>query len=123
ATWDYVHQVLESDYPGQKIVGWYHTHPDFGVFLSGMDLFIQDNFFNLPWQVAFVYDPVRREEGVFVWKNGKSERVPHLVHKGGYLSSGEQSMSIDPPVDEAGSHLPAGRITPPAPAEAELNPI
>ncbi len=82
ATWDYAHEVLEQAYPGQRIVGWYHTHPDFGVFLSGMDLFIQDNFFNLPWQVALVYDPVRGDEGVFIWRNATSERVAHLVHDG-----------------------------------------
>jgi proteasome lid subunit RPN8/RPN11 len=88
ATWDYAHEVLERDHPGERIVGWYHTHPDFGVFLSGMDLFIQDNFFNLPWQVALVYDPVRGDEGVFVWRNAASERVPHLVHGGAYTDGG-----------------------------------
>lgn len=84
ATWDYAHEVLERDHAGDRIVGWYHTHPDFGVFLSGMDLFIQDNFFNLPWQVALVYDPIRGDEGVFVWRKGVSERIEHLVYAGEY---------------------------------------
>ncbi len=104
ATWDYAHQVLEQDYRGQRIVGWYHTHPDFGVFLSGMDLFIQDNFFNLPWQVAMVYDPIRHDEGFFVWKNARSERVAHLVYGGEYADSrsadaggGDAAMDQRPP--------------------------
>lgn len=78
-TWTHIQQVMEQDHPDDKIVGWYHTHPGFGIFLSGMDLFIQDNFFNLPWQIALVYDPQSEEEGVFIWRNGKSEREPHLV--------------------------------------------
>ena len=78
-TWNHIHEVMEREHPHQKIVGWYHTHPGFGIFLSGMDLFIQHNFFNLPWQVAFVYDPVGRDEGAFVWRNGKPEREDFLV--------------------------------------------
>jgi proteasome lid subunit RPN8/RPN11 len=79
ATWEHIQREMEEKHAGQRIVGWYHTHPDFGIFLSGMDLFIQDNFFNLPWQVAFVYDPIGGDEGSFVWRGGKSEREPFLV--------------------------------------------
>jgi proteasome lid subunit RPN8/RPN11 len=78
-TWTRIHETLERDYPGKIILGWYHTHPGFGIFLSGMDLFIQDNFFNTPWQVAFVYDPVGGDEGVFTWRGGKSERDEFLI--------------------------------------------
>ena len=72
---------MDKDHPDARIVGWYHTHPGFGIFLSGMDLFIQDNFFNLPWQVAFVYDPTSEEEGLFVWHAGKSEPEPFLLQE------------------------------------------
>jgi hypothetical protein len=44
-----------------------------------MDLFIQDNFFNLPWQVAFVYDPKNEEEGVFTWQGGVASPARYLV--------------------------------------------
>ena len=34
-TWDYVHEEMSKKYPkSAKIVGWIHTHPDFGIFLS-----------------------------------------------------------------------------------------
>jgi proteasome lid subunit RPN8/RPN11 len=49
-----------------RLVGWYHTHPGFGVFLSGMDLFIHQNFFPDPWHIAVVIDPIQRHFGVFV---------------------------------------------------------
>ncbi len=50
-----------------RIVGWYHTHPDWGVFLSGMDTFICENFFNKPLDIALVIDPCRGDRGVFYW--------------------------------------------------------
>lgn len=78
-TWSRIHETLEKEHPDKRIIGWYHTHPGFGIFLSGMDLFIQDSFFNAPWQVAFVYDPLGGDEGVFVWRAGKPSREQHLV--------------------------------------------
>ena len=56
-TWDAVHAAMERDHPGLAIVGWYHSHPGFGVEFSDMDAFIQQNFFG-PTQVALVYDPL-----------------------------------------------------------------
>ncbi len=70
-TWTHIQQTMDQQYPDSRIVGWYHTHPDFGIFLSDMDRFIQEKFFDLPWQVAFVFDPVRQEEGLFVWQDGQ----------------------------------------------------
>ena len=47
-----------DEFPDElQIVGWYHTHPDWGVFLSGMDMFICDNFFNKRLDVALVIAP------------------------------------------------------------------
>lgn len=57
-TWNVVHESLERDHPGRHIVGWYHTHPGFGVEFSEMDLFIQRNFFPGAEQIAFVTDPL-----------------------------------------------------------------
>ena len=42
---------------------------DWGVFLSGMDMFIQNNFFNIPYQVALVVDPRADTLGFFQWKH------------------------------------------------------
>lgn len=80
-TWNHIQGVMEKDHPEQRIVGWYHTHPGFGIFLSDMDLFIHGNFFNLPWQVAFVYDPSSGEEGMFIWRQGKAERADFSVEE------------------------------------------
>jgi proteasome lid subunit RPN8/RPN11 len=80
-TWSAIQTVMDRDHPDERIVGWYHTHPGFGVFLSGMDLFIQDHFFNLPWQVALVYDPIGGDEGMFFWREGKADRQAFLVEE------------------------------------------
>ena len=80
-TWSHIQGVMEKDHADLRIVGWYHTHPGFGIFLSDMDLFIHGNFFNLPWQIALVYDPISGEDGLFIWREGKTDRVPYFVEE------------------------------------------
>ena len=75
ATWNHIHEQMDSVHKGKRILGWYHTHPNFGIFLSERDQFIQQSFFNLSFQIALVYDPVRRVHGVFSWRDGKPWRV------------------------------------------------
>ena len=70
ATWDDINKVKDEQYPEMRMVGWFHTHPGFGIFLSRWDTFIQENFFNLPWQVAYVVDPIAKTNGFFRWENG-----------------------------------------------------
>jgi proteasome lid subunit RPN8/RPN11 len=74
-TWEHIYQVKDKEYPEARIVGWYHSHPGFGVFLSEHDLFIHQNFFSSPQQVAWVFDPHNDEEGCFGWHNGKIDRI------------------------------------------------
>ncbi|HJQ27406.1 MAG TPA: hypothetical protein VKA60_26205 [Blastocatellia bacterium] len=75
ATWSHIHQQMDSVHTGKRIVGWYHTHPGFGIFLSDQDRFIHESFFDLPFQVALVYDPVSYEHGVFMWRENKPWRA------------------------------------------------
>jgi proteasome lid subunit RPN8/RPN11 len=75
ATWNHIHEQMDSTHKGKRILGWYHTHPNFGIFLSERDQFIQQSFFNLSFQIALVYDPVRKVHGVFSWRDGKPWRV------------------------------------------------
>jgi proteasome lid subunit RPN8/RPN11 len=76
-TWARINQEMDTKYADQRIIGWYHSHPDFGVFLSDRDRFIQEHFFGGPGQVAYVVDPVRGTEGVFTWQAGKPALAPH----------------------------------------------
>ena len=63
-TWNQIHRNMEKEYPKLHIVGWYHSHPGFGVEFSDMDLFIHENFFRGRSQIAFVTDPLGGEEAI-----------------------------------------------------------
>ena len=78
-TWEHIYRIKDRDYPEARIVGWYHSHPGFGVFLSDHDTFIHKNFFSAPRQVAWVYDPHSDEEGCFGWVGEKLERLPRIT--------------------------------------------
>jgi proteasome lid subunit RPN8/RPN11 len=73
-SWRYLNDTLWERYPDETavMVGWYHTHPGFGIFLSGMDLFIHQNFFTQIWHVAYVLDPRARTSGFFCWNRAKT---------------------------------------------------
>jgi proteasome lid subunit RPN8/RPN11 len=66
-TWSDISRRLEEFPDELRMVGWYHTHPDWGVFLSSMDLFICEHFFNKPLDLALVIDPCRGDRGWFQW--------------------------------------------------------
>jgi proteasome lid subunit RPN8/RPN11 len=98
-TWEHIYQVKDKEYPDHRIVGWYHSHPGFGVFLSDHDTFIHKNFFASPGQVAWVFDPHSDEEGCFGWVGGRLERllqISVLDHRGGepVQESGRPEPSI-----------------------------
>lgn len=78
-SWRTIHDWLSENYPNEEqiILGWYHTHPGFGIFLSNMDLFIHKNFFSQPWHVALVLDPVNQKSGYFCWDRNQEKIVPY----------------------------------------------
>lgn len=88
--WEDVLNQVQSDYPGEKIVGWYHSHPGFGLFLSDYDSFIQENFFSSPGQVALVVDPVEGSLGWFRWHEGAVEELSRTATEVAPLAKGEQ---------------------------------
>ncbi len=103
-TWDHIHKEMDSKYQGKRIVGWYHTHPGFGIFLSDRDLFIQRSFFNLPYQIALVYDPKSREHGVFCWRENEAVRCRrHWLGKTEHIWDG-------PPASAAPAGAPTGPL-------------
>jgi proteasome lid subunit RPN8/RPN11 len=61
-----VMQVLDSSDQRIRKIGWYHTHPGHGVFMSHTDRNNQAQFYKEAWNVALVVDPIRGQDGVFV---------------------------------------------------------
>jgi proteasome lid subunit RPN8/RPN11 len=78
-TWTHIYKVKDVKYPDKRIVGWYHSHPGFGIFLSEHDTFIHKNFFSDPAQIAWVYDPHSDEEGCFAWEKGEIKRITEMA--------------------------------------------
>jgi hypothetical protein len=76
-SWAQINSEMDSRFVDARIIGWYHSHPDFGIFLSERDCFIQEHFFSGAGQIAYVVDPVRDLEGVFEWRGGKPEPMSH----------------------------------------------
>ena len=63
--------------PPLRIIGWIHTHPDIGIFLSGIDV----NTFGIlrrasfeQRSVAVVVDPLREEHGVYISERKATNR-------------------------------------------------
>jgi len=69
---DYVFQqkmleMLKQTGRTETVVGWYHSHPGFGCWLSGVDMNTQQSFEKLdPRAVAVVVDPIQSVKGKVV---------------------------------------------------------
>ena len=88
-SWQPVWDRLQES-PTLRIMGWYHTHPRLGVFLSGTDLRTQRLYFSAPWQIAVVIDPAAREIGYFFGASGKKTRsVRQFVDKSRASETGQ----------------------------------
>jgi proteasome lid subunit RPN8/RPN11 len=71
-------QLVESaqrNYPNQKVVGWYHTHPGFGAFMSDDDVNSHRLAFSHPWHVAAVCDPIKNELCFFGWDGSEIKAI------------------------------------------------
>jgi len=121
ATWSAITRQRQQLPADLQMVGWYHTHPDWGVFLSGMDMFICDHFFRHPLDVAYVIDPCRGDRGMFQWNDESNDPdQPERVRRTGgffviasrfraaeleyYVEELSTAMSPIPSRTVAGSH-------------------
>jgi len=117
-TWEHIYKIKDREFPDDKIVGWYHSHPGFGVFLSEHDMFIQENFFSGTHQIAWVYDPHTDEEGCFGWINGKVEKLSGV--RFGYSQSVDHvAAAVTDDDSDADGTIPESNFDNPAKAERE----
>ena len=60
-------ELLKATNRTENVVGWYHSHPGFGCWLSGVDINTQSSFEKLhPRCVAVVVDPIQSVKGKVV---------------------------------------------------------
>jgi|GEM_PF-6647177 len=48
-----------------SVIGWYHTHPDMPVQMSGIDKSTHTSFFPHPWQFSVILSPQRKVWAIF----------------------------------------------------------
>jgi len=77
--WQYVLNIVDKNYENYTIVGWYHTHPGYGIFYSGHDIFAHKNFFRDPWHIGIVIDPIKKDIGFFYWDNNTIKKTKEFV--------------------------------------------
>jgi proteasome lid subunit RPN8/RPN11 len=107
-TWDEVDREMAAHFGDLEIIGWYHSHPRFGIFLSSHDLFIHENFFSQPWQIAYVVDPIGHNSGFFGWETGQVARL----HRWTVL--GANDTAVGTPVRRPAADLPPSPLAGPA---------
>lgn len=74
--------IIEGRIPG-RIVGWYHSHPGHGLFLSQTDLDTHMRFYQFsPYAVSLVVDPKSQEFGIWIYENGVGvvQLPSNLIH-------------------------------------------
>lgn len=91
-SWHHIWNELEKR-PNLNIIGWYHTHPGLGIFLSGTDKKTQHLYFSQPWQIAAVVDPIRKKLGFFMGKEGN--RCPAVIFHDGKGESPQHDRGAD----------------------------
>ncbi|MEM9985200.1 MAG: hypothetical protein AAF804_08910, partial [Bacteroidota bacterium] len=67
--WSQLDDKLKA-HPGIKLIGWFHTHPGHGLFLSEADLREHQSLFKESYQIAMEIDPLTAsfDTAFFSWK-------------------------------------------------------
>lgn len=95
--WAKINRDREAYHPQMAIVGWFHTHPDLGVFYSADDVVVHTVAFRELWHVGLVVDPVRQDACFFGWdqqelRDGLERAI--LPIEGFYERTDEQPQTV-----------------------------
>ena len=78
-TWAELIQKHQKNFPDLMFVGWYHSHPGFGIYLSHMDENVHRSFFFRNWHIAYVMNGQHDTGGFFGWYNGEIKPIREFV--------------------------------------------
>lgn len=73
---DRIKHAVSSRYPELEVIGWYHTHPGFGVFASEADRDVHSALASLECEVLFIIDPIKNQASFFYLRNGEMLQCP-----------------------------------------------
>lgn len=78
-SWKACEQQRLQRYPDESMVtlGWYHSHPGHGLFLSGDDRSLHAAVFSQLWQVALVAESRDRSAEFYTWTVDKAGLIPY----------------------------------------------
>lgn len=97
---DWTKANREADQREVRVVGWYHTHPNYGIFLSGnYDQDICDNHFAQPGQIALVFDPIENQIGLFSRNGTATDANGQLRQYGSYKLHNGYYLYENEPID------------------------
>ena len=90
---------LEDQGYGYIVLGWYHSHPGHGVFMSPTDVETQRSMFTAPYHSAIVIDPVNKEIGAFRLRRVDVDPLPFAVywdeHQSPYYGTSVRRRVVD----------------------------
>lgn len=76
----------QDQFPDLIVVGWFHTHPGHGLFLSKPDLAIQNGFFNEKFQFAMEIDSMTAALDLAFFTYKSSGEINNSAHQQKWLS-------------------------------------
>ena len=109
-SWLGIMDYARHEHPQENIVGWYHSHPNIGVFMSATDRNTQRALFSHPWCLSIVHDPVRLTIGYFL---GESARIVKPVIFEQVFPRPEEEEEEKEGISETNESDPVGTNTPP----------
>ncbi len=63
-----------------RVLGWFHSHPGFGCFLSTTDLHTQEYFFPESYQTALVVDPINDDLQFFTMDESTEKKYKSISY-------------------------------------------
>jgi len=75
-----IQKQMEKYFPDKELMGWMHTQPGYGIFLTTQDLLIQKKYFKEAFQTLMIIDPIEDMDAFFAWEREELRSV-----KGYYL--------------------------------------
>lgn len=90
-----VQRSLQASGSNLRIVGWMHSHPGFGVFLSAFDKQQHHRLFPRPWHIAYVIDAVHGDRALYHCVDHHWRKLPgYYILRADY---GEEPASLRGP--------------------------
>jgi len=93
-TWAALLRRKERELPAKRVVGWYHSHPRMGIFLSDLDLSLHRHFFPQAWHVALVINGQDHKAGFFAWSGETIQPVPRFAWSAGEAAGSRFALHL-----------------------------